>query len=377
MALLYDAVAAGMWVYARAAFQAQTLGAERLRVRPGTILAITHRRETDVPVVCPPLFYGSPMRRREELRMSFAARQDLFEPGFFAGFPQSVPAPARKALWRLDISRYLRVVKLLPVRSAALIRLVDVVRLDPQLGLEAFPQPLTAELLQRAAAAGLPTPGRAADIDRGEYGDLLWRTFTRAELGDSAFEVAWKRHGAAAAGDFRGLVEEVSRGGVLVLFPEGRPSPNGEIGPIQRGTRALVRRGRPNWIQPIGMAYDSLGPGRTRAYVSFGDPFPPPEGDVGASVLAELRRAVPLTAGQVVAAALAEGRDPSGAELEGVVETAREEGRNVAPELLSPESRARRLAEAVRAAEGAPPAELRFLATEYRSARERGEGEAV
>jgi 1-acyl-sn-glycerol-3-phosphate acyltransferase len=371
MALLYDAVAAGMWAYTQAAFRAQTLGAERLRVRPGTILAITHRRETDVPIVCPPLFYGSPMRRREELRMSFAARQDLFEPGFFAGFPQSVPAPARRALWQLDISRYLRVVKLLPVRSSALIRLVDVARLDPGLGLEAFPQALTAELLQRAADTGLSAPRLAGDIDRGEYGDLLWRTFTRAELGDPAFEDAWRRHGAAAAGDFRGLVEEVSRGGVLVLFPEGRPSPDGEIGPIQRGTRALVRRGKPSWIQPIGIAYDSLGPGRTRVYVSFGDPFPPPEDDVEPSVLSELRRAVPLTAGQVVAAALAEGRGPTGAELEAAVEAAREEGRNIAPELVSPESRGRRLAEAVRAGREARPEELRFLATEYGSARER------
>jgi 1-acyl-sn-glycerol-3-phosphate acyltransferase len=371
MSRLYDAVAAGMWAYTHAALRVRTLAPERLQVRPGTILAITHRRETDVPLVCPPLFYGSPMRVEESLRMSFAARQDLFEPGFFAGFPKAVPAPVRRLLWRVDIARYLHVLTLLPVRSAAVIRLVDVVRLDPELALDTFPELLARDLRRRAADLGQPAPRHARDLDRGEYGDLLWRTFTRAELGDPVFEPAWRRHGAAAAGDFRGLVEEVSGGGVLLLFPEGRPSPDGEIGPIQRGLKALVRRGRPQWIQPIGIAYDPLVPRRTHAFVSFDEPFPPPEADTESVVLDRLRLAVPLTAGQIVAAALVEGGDPSAEALDEAVQAAAAEGRNVAPELASAEGRRRRLTEAVEAARAASRAELEYLAREYRSARDR------
>jgi 1-acyl-sn-glycerol-3-phosphate acyltransferase len=360
-----------MWVYTHAAFRVRTLGAERLDVRPGTILAITHRRETDVPLVCPPLFFGSPMRVDQSLRMTFAARQDLFEPGFFAGFPKAVPAPVRRLLWRVDIARYLHVLTLLPVRSAAVIRLVDVVRLDPELELTAFPEELVSELLRRASELGLLEPRLARDLDRGEYGDLLWRTFTRAELDGEAFEQAWRRHGAAAAGDFRRLVEVVSGGGVLQLWPEGRPSPDGEIGPIQRGLKALVRRGRPEWIQPIGIAYDPLVPRRTHAFVSFHDPFPPPEQEAEAVVLDRLKLAVPLTAGQVVAAAFVEGSEADAAALDEAFEAARAEGRAVAPELSSGVGRRRRLAEAVEAARTAPQAELEFLAREYRSARDR------
>jgi 1-acyl-sn-glycerol-3-phosphate acyltransferase len=371
MSLLYDAVAAGMWAYTHAALRVRTLAPERLRVRPGTILAITHRRETDVPLVCPPVFYGSPMRFDHSLRMSFAARQDLFEPGFFAGFPKAVSAPVRRGLWRVDISRYLHVLTLLPVRSAAVIRLVDVVRLDPGFDVEAFPEEVAAALRSRAAELRLSEPRVAADVDRGEYGDLLWHTFTRDELGGEAFETAWRRHGAAAAGDFRGLVEAVSRGGVLLLFPEGRPSADGEIGPMQRGLKALIRRASPRWIQPIGIAYDPLVRGRTHAFVSFLDPIPPPEEDPEAVVLERLRLAVPLTAGQVVGSALVEGEEPTSARLEEAYETARSEGRNVSPDLLSAEGRRRRLPEAVRAAASASRAELEFLAREYRSARER------
>jgi hypothetical protein len=361
-----------MWVYTHAAFRVRTLAHERLRVRPGTILAITHRRETDVPLVCPPLLFGSPMRVEQSLRMKFAARQDLFEPGFFAGFPKAVPAPVRRLLWRVDIARYLHVLTMLPVRSAAVIRLVDVVRFDPELELAAFPEELVGDLRRRAAELGLPEPRLAHDLDRGEYGDLLWRTFTRAELGEDAFETAWRRHGAAAAGDFRRLVEVVSGGGVLQLWPEGRPSPDGEIGPIQRGLKALVRRGRPEWIQPIGIAYDPLVPRRTHAFVSFDDPFPPPEEEPEAVVLDRLKLAVPLTAGQVVAAAVVEGSEPAAAALDEAFEAARAEGRNVVPELASAAGRRRRLAEALEAARTAPRGELEFLAKEYRSARDRG-----
>ena len=46
--------------------------------------------------------------------------------------------------------------------------------------------------------AGPPGSGwrsreRAGELDRGEYGDLLWRTFTRAELGGEPFELARRR----------------------------------------------------------------------------------------------------------------------------------------------------------------------------------------
>ena len=191
------------------------------------------------------------------------------------------------------------------------------------------------ELLRRAAELGLPEPRLARDLDRGEYGDLLWRTFTRAELGEEAFEPAWRRHGRGGRRlpPARGSGE---RRGVLQLWPEGRPSPDGEIGPIQRGLKALVRRGRPQLIQPVGIAYDPLVPRRTHAFVSFGDSFPPPEEEPEAVVLDRLKLAVPLTAGQVVAASFVEGVEPGAAALEEAVAAAQGEGRNAAPDLSPP-----------------------------------------
>ena len=347
MPLLYDAVAAGMWVYTNAAFRVHVLGRENYRARPGTLLAITHRRETDVPLVCPPLVYSGGLHRDRARRMSFAARQDLFERGFFAGFPGSVPTVVRRALWRLDIAEYLHSLTLFPIRSASLIRLVDVVRALPDLGLEALPENVGAPLLERARSLGLPAPRSAGDVDRGEYADLLWRSYDREELGSPELEPAWRRHGAAATRDFRDLIEVMKRGALLQFFPEGHPSPEGDVGPIMRGTLVLINRGRPERVQPIGIAYDPLVRGRTLAFVSFGKQYAPEPEDAEAQLLSALRLAVPLTAGQVVADRLARGEEPAPAALADELKTAREEGRAIDPVLADPARRNRRLAEGV------------------------------
>ena len=82
---------------------------------------------------------------------------------------------------------------------------------------------------------------------------------------------------------------------------------------------------------------------------------------------------MPLTCGQVVAAALAEGAeaDPPALErrLAEAVAAAQEEGRPVERDLATEEGRRRRLAEALAAAPAHADA-LPFLAREHASARE-------
>jgi 1-acyl-sn-glycerol-3-phosphate acyltransferase len=358
MGLLYDAVAGGMWAYSNVAFRVTTLGPRRFRFRPGTLILVTHRRETDVPVICPPLYRGAQLARfrAPHERMSFAARDDMFLPGFFAGFPPELPPAARKALFRLDVAPWLPVVQVFPIRSASVARLGETLR-------ERSDEPLSPQAAEpferRAAGLGLPRPVLARDVLRGEYADLLWRPVTPADTG-AELDGFWSARAARAAADFRRLVEIVRVGGTLLLFPEGRPSPDGEIGPVQRGLSALVRRAAPSAFLPVGVAYDPLVRGRTRVFVSIGDLVPSPERDVEAAALAHLRRAMPLTAGQLAAA----GEE----DAEGAVRSALAEGRPVEPDLLLPKKRPARLVEA-QAAASSRPAEVGFLAREYTSAR--------
>ena len=60
---LYDAVGHGMWAYSNAAFRVEVLGGEKPDPGPGTLVAVTHRKETDVPVIGAPLYFAMGGRR--------------------------------------------------------------------------------------------------------------------------------------------------------------------------------------------------------------------------------------------------------------------------------------------------------------------------
>jgi hypothetical protein len=365
---LYDAVGHGMWAYSRAAFRVTTLSDGPFAPEPGTLVVVTHRRETDVPILCPPLYFGMGGRRNRTDRMHFAARDDMFLPGFFAGFPPDLPAPARRLLYPVGVGRWLPLVNVFPIRSASVARLGEILAAradEPLAGL------VPEETLDAFRARGPVV--RAGDALQGTYADLLWQAVSPGEGVTGDLDEFWSRRAAQATGDFRRLVELLQDGRVLIVFPEGRPSPDGEIGPIRPGIGALVRRGRPAAMRPLAIAYDPLVRGRTRVHMALGEPVTPPNAEVEVEILALLKRTMPLTGGQFVASRLEAGveADPTALErdLAEAVALAGAEGRSVEPELLTPEGRRRRLAEALAAAPRRP-GELPVLAREHASARE-------
>lgn len=369
---LYDAVGHGMWAYSNAAFKVDVLDPARFAPEPGTMIAVTHRRETDVPVVGPPLYFATGGRRNTTRRLHFAARDDMFLPGFFAGFPPDLPLRARRLLYRVGVARWLPAVNVFPIRSATVARVGEVLDARKEESLGDLLGERAAVFRERAAACGLPPPRRAGDALRGEYADLLWEPFTRED--GQGLDEFWSGRAARAAGDFRTLVEIVRDGNLLVVFPEGRPSPDGEIGPIRPGIGALVRRGTPAAVRPLALAYDPLVRGRTRVHLALGEPARLPQDDVEGALLRLLRLTMPLTCGQVVAGRLQAGADADLVGLErdlaDAVAVAREEGRPVEPDLASPEGRRRRLGEALAAAPRHAD-QLPVLAREYASARGR------
>ena len=373
---LYDAVGHGMWAYSHAAFRVTTLSAGKFAPEPGTLVVATHRRETDVPILGPPLYFGMGGRRNRTDRLHFAARDDMFLPGFFAGFPPDLAPRARRLLYPIGVGRWLPLVNVFPIRSASVARLGEVLAARPDDPLDALVPEETVEAFRtRAGSAGRPAPTRAGDVMHGAYADLLWGAVSPGEGVTGDLDDFWSRRAARAAGDFRHLVGLLRDGRVLVVFPEGRPSPDGEIGPIRPGIGALVRRGRPAAMRPLAIAYDPLARGRTRVHLALGAPVAPPATDVEAEILALLKRSMPLTCGQVVASRLEAGAeaDPTALErdLADAVALACSEGRQVDPGLTTSEGRRRRLAEALAAAPRRS-GELPFLAREHASAHEAG-----
>ena len=365
MGPLYDAVGFGMQAYSRAAFRVRYVGPKRFRLEPRTLIVATHRKESDVPVIGPRLYFGGALWKHRSEGMHFAARDDMFLRGFFGGFPPDLSPRARRLLFPISVGRFLPRVAVHPISSASTARLVEVLEAFPEEPLvDVAPARLLPALAERAEKRGLPPPVRARDVVRGAYADLLWESVLRGE-GPESF---WQTRAARATTDFRELVSLIRDGRSLVVFPEGRPSPDGEIGPLRRGLDALVRRGRPERILPVTLAYDPLVRTRTEVVLVFGPTIPPPEERFEQTLLRELKLRTALTAGQFVAAELAEGREPHPAGLAMEIEAARGLGRPIDPLLADPEKRVAKLAEA-RAAADRSPEELPFLATEFASAR--------
>jgi 1-acyl-sn-glycerol-3-phosphate acyltransferase len=362
---LYDAVGIGMRVFSRTAFRVRFIGPKSFRLRPGTLIAATHRKESDVPVIASELYFQGALWKHRRDAMHFAARDDMFLRGFFAGFPPGLSARKRRLLFPVSVGRFLPWVAVHPISSASTARLVELLEVSPEERLEEIaPQRFLPRLRERAEERGLPAPRLAGDVLRGEQADLLWEAVERGE-GPESF---WHARAARATADFRELVSLMRAGRSLVVFPEGRPSSNGEVGPLRRGLDALVRRGKPERILPVTLAYDPLVHGRTDVVLVFAPPFAPPAEGLEQAVLTSLKLNTALTAGQFVANELTAGREPHPAALTVEIEAARGAGRPVDPVLDDPASRASKLAEA-RAAADRKPEELPFLAREFESAR--------
>ncbi len=331
-------VAAGMTAYVRLRLRQQVFGLEHLRLEPGTIVAPSHRSDNDVPVLVTTLYprwaravaHGAPWP-------TFATDDHAFLQGFLSGYPEGIPLWLRRLLWPIRVGGVLeRNLQCVPVREPNEMRLVEVLRANPRLALDGqLPPELRTALARRAAEHGRPAPECAEDVLHGVYADLLWTEVEHDEAAPPGEH--WREHERAAVQDFRRLAQTLEAGGIVVIYPEGELSPDGRIGPLKAGMASLARRGRARWVQPVAISYDPLAGARPRVYVSIAPRIVPTPGRLASDVSDALRRAIPLTAGQIVAWQLGRGAT-SPTELDAVaagwIDRARAEERPVEPALL-------------------------------------------
>ena len=333
-----------MTAYVRLRLRPQVFGLEHLRLEPRTIVAPNHRSDNDVPVLVTALY---PKWARAVARgvpwPTFATDDDALERGFLAGYPQHIPLWLRQLLWPIRVGGVLeRNLQCVAVREPTTMLLAEVLRADPHMALDGqLPPELRAALARRAAARRRPPPERAGDVLHGEYADLLWTPVERDQVGRHGD--VWRDHLRAAVRDFEQLVQSLRSGGLVVMYPEGELSPDGRIGPLKQGVASLARRGRARWVQPVATCYDPLAGPRPRVYVSVAQPIVPQPGRLNSDLMGALRRATPLTAGQIVAWQLGRGAT-SPAQLDAVasdwIDRARADERPIEPGLEGPRRRA-------------------------------------
>lgn len=331
-------VAIGMTAYIRLRLRPQVFGREHLRLEPGTIVAPNHRSDNDVPVLVTALYtQWARAVARGAPWPTFATDDHAFLQGFLSGYPEDIPLWLRRLLWPVRVGGVLeRNLQCVPVREPTEMRLVEVLRADPRLALDGqLPADLRAALARRAREQGRPVPERAEDVLHGIYADLLWTEVEHDQVacpGDH-----WREHLRAAVRDFRGLARTLESGGIVVIYPEGQLSPDGRIGPLRSGLASLARRGRARLVQPVAISYDPLAGSRPWVYVSIAPAVVPAPGRITRDVADALRRATPLTAGQIVASQLARGVTTE-TELARAaadwIDQARTDGRPLEPALL-------------------------------------------
>lgn len=303
---LYDLVGVGMWAFVNARFRVEILGERLPRVAPGQLWVSTHRAETDVPLVAGMLFARAGMWRHHGARIHFAARDDLFEQGIVtAGLP--LPRPAARALWRLTPGPWLPRVRVHPVRRPTGLKLGQVLRDVPgDTALEALVGPrIDALIRERAGTLRRPEPHTVADVNHPDFARVLWQDVGLDDLVPPLGHERWRAHIARAAGDLRRLVRLVADGAPLLLYPEGRVSPDGSLGAVGELVEVIARRGRPRTIIPIGIAYDPVGPRRTTVAVGIGPSLDGDTPDTAAALAERLRTCTPVTTGQAVCGLLA------------------------------------------------------------------------
>lgn len=334
---LQQMVALGMTGYVRAGFQTRTFGLEHLSLQPSTIITPNHRSDNDVPLLV------SALASRWAAAVAgggswptFAADDHAFFRGFLAGYPEGLPLGLRRLVWPVRVGGVLeRHLQCVPVRQPARMRLVELLRRDPDRPLDGqLPPAVRDALARRARELERPMPLRAGEALNGRYADILWTQLDR-DLTPGCEDI-WRAHLRSAVGDFRRLVTTLRAGGVVVIFPEGRLITDGEVGPFASGFASLARKGRARQVQPVAISYDGLTPGRARAYISVAPTVQPGSGDLDELVTERLRRAFPLTPGQIAGTVLRESGSPRVLQRAGAdwIARAQADGRPIEPGLL-------------------------------------------
>lgn len=337
MIAIQQLVAAGMTAYVRTGFHLRTFGLDNLRLEPGTIVAPNHRSDNDVPVLVSAL--AGPWGRAVSGGIpwpTFAADDHAFFRGFLAGYPEGLPLAARRLLWPVRVGGVLeRRLQCVPVRRPAQMRLVELLRRAPERPLDGqVPAELREALARRAARLGSQVPASAREALTGAFADILWTELARDDT--TGCDDIWRAHLRTAVSDFRRLVLTLRDGGIVVIFPEGELITDGQIGPLAPGVASLARRGRARLVQPVAIAYDPLTVGRPRAYVSVAPAVAPSAGGVRDAIAESVRRAIPLTTGQIAATVVrrGDGRRALIGTAAQAVRMARRDGRPIEPALL-------------------------------------------
>lgn len=262
----------GFDAWLRAFYEREIVLPENFHIAPSTLIASNHQRDVDGPML------GLVLAQRRGLRFAwplpfYAAREDLFRPGILARLTVAWPHPISAFLGRLSLAWFFPLGRAEPMRRVREYTLGEALRALQDAGLgDADAASLLNARGRRELGVSGATPLHEALAQASPAALEQWWGLRR--LSTHAIGTLAPGFRATVDAHLEHFAGRLDRGRSVYFAPEGTISKDGHFCRVRAGFFRLVHKTRqPPWVQPMGLAYDTLAPGRSRVVVKVGTHF--------------------------------------------------------------------------------------------------------
>lgn len=278
---------------------------------PATLLLNGHKRDWDIPVLTPRLYYHRGWLRPDERRMAFAGREDIFIPGFAVELVGSWKWPRWMQRWLEYLSfnsflLWMRTYPIVRVREFSIHQYL--VELQSEQGDLLLREVFSNEMLEQLDRRGevlasrkrsaQPRPSRElhiSDVRDWKYRKMLMPYLRQRFLLPQRYTEYKERQRKKIARQLQRLADVLKEGDTLWLAPEGTLTRNGAVGRSRDGLALLLDLMPPDTrTLPTNICYDFMTTGRMRACVAIGPALPIRKGLARAELLEQVRVAIAL-----------------------------------------------------------------------------------
>jgi 1-acyl-sn-glycerol-3-phosphate acyltransferase len=278
---------------------------------PATLLLNGHKRDWDIPVLTPRLYYHRGWLRPDERRMAFAGREDIFIQGFVVEYASSWKWPRWVQHWLEHLSfesflLWMRAYPIVRVREFTLHQYL--VELQSEQGDLSLGEVLSGEMLERLDRWGevlasrkrgvQPRPSRElriSDVRDWKYRKLVMPYLRQRFLLPERYTEYKERQRKKIAQQLQTLADALKEGDTLWLAPEGTLTRTGSVGRSRDGLAMLLDLMPPGTrTLPTNICYDFMTTGRMRACVAIGPDLPIGKSLPRSELLEQVRVAIAL-----------------------------------------------------------------------------------
>ncbi len=301
-----------LWLVVKFRMSVQMYGGDNYAPpAPATLLLNGHKRDWDIPVLTPRLYYHRGWWHPDERRMGFAGREDLFIAGFVVELVGGWNWPRWMQRWLeyLSFESFLLWMRAYPIVRVPEFSLHQyLVELQSEQGDLLLSEVFSDDMLERLDRWGDVLASRKrsvrlrpcrelriSDVRDWKYRKVLMPYLRQRLLLPQRYTEYKERQRRKIARQLQGLADVLKKGDTLWLAPEGTLTKNGSVGRSRNGL-ALLFDLMPSGTRtlPTNICYDFMTTGRMRACVAIGPALPISKGFSRAELLEQVRVAIAL-----------------------------------------------------------------------------------